>query len=287
MIYAHEEWFMRDANKNITTHLHPDGSQDRYTYDAHSNLVSHTRADYSTVHFAHDDMDNLTGIRDAEGHAWKRTYEGANLIEEIDPLGHKTEYAYNEHGLPVEITDAKGGKKQLAYDDAGQLTAYTDCSGKTSSWAHDDRGRLLEAKNAAGETTRYHYERGQLTGIVNPDGTEEQLAHDAEGRLLSHRDALQRETRYEYNAVGLIAQRVDANRNTIDYQWDRLGRLAVLRNENGRTYSFTTTRWASCCPKCSSTAARLHTATPLRPACCTRSPKAMRSPNSTSIRRGA
>jgi RHS repeat-associated protein len=237
-VYAYQEWFMRDANKNITAHLHPDGSQDRYTYDAHSNLVSHTRADYSTVHFAHDDMDNLTGIRDAEGHAWKRTYEGANLIEEIDPLGHKTEYAYNEHGLPVEITDAKGGKKQLAYDDAGQLTAYTDCSGKTSSWAHDDRGRLLEAKNAAGETTRYHYERGQLTGIVNPDGTEEQLAHDAEGRLLSHRDALQRETRYEYNAVGLIAQRVDANRNTIDYQWDRLGRLAVLRNENSRTYSF-------------------------------------------------
>ncbi|MDZ4358339.1 MAG: DUF6531 domain-containing protein, partial [Variovorax sp.] len=128
-VYAYQEWFMRDANKNITTHLHPDGSQDRYTYDAHNNLVSHTRADHSTVHFAHDDMDNLTGIRDAEGHPWKRSYEGANLIEEIDPLGHKTAYAYNDDGLPVEITDAKGGKKQLAYDDTGQLTAYTDCSG--------------------------------------------------------------------------------------------------------------------------------------------------------------
>jgi RHS repeat-associated protein len=229
---------MRDANKNITTHLHPDGSQDRYTYDAHGNLVSHTRADHSTVHFAHDEMDNLTGIRDAEGHVWTRTYEGANLIEEIDPLGHKTEYAYNEHGLPVEITDAKGGKKQLAYDDAGQLTAYTDCSGKTSNWTCDDRGRLAKASNAAGETTQYQYERGQLARILNPDGVQEQLVHDAEGRLLSHRDALQRETRYEYNAAGLIAQRIDANRHTIDYQWDRLGRLSTLRNENSRTHSF-------------------------------------------------
>ena len=237
-VYAYQEWFMRDANKNITTHLHPDGSQDRYSYDAHSNLVSHTRADFSTVHFAHDDMDNLTGIRDAEGHAWKRCYEGVNLIEEIDPLGHKTEYAYNDAGLPVEITDAKGGKKQLAYDDAGQLTAYTDCSGKTSSWTYDDRGHLIEAKNAAGETTQYHYERGQLARIVNSDGTQEQIEHDAEGRLLVHRDALHRETRYEYNAVGLIAQRQDANRNTIDYQWDRLGRLSALCNENGRTHSF-------------------------------------------------
>ncbi|WP_390347993.1 RHS repeat-associated core domain-containing protein [Variovorax boronicumulans] len=238
LLYAHEEWFFRDANKNITKHLHPDGSQDRYTYDAHNNLVSHTRADHSTVHFAHDDMDNLTGIRDAEGHPWKRSYEGANLIEEIDPLGHKTAYAYNEHGLPVEITDAKGGKKQLAYDDAGQLTAYTDCSGKTSSWTYDNRGRLAKASNAAGETTQYHYERGQLARIVNPDGTQEQLAHDAEGRLLSHCDALQRETRYEYNGVGLVAQRQDANHNTVDYQWDRLGRLVALRNENSRTYSF-------------------------------------------------
>jgi RHS repeat-associated protein len=218
--------------------LYPDGSQDRYTYDAHSNLVSHTRADHSTVHFAHDEMDNLTGIRDAEGHAWKRSYEGANLIEEIDPLGHKTEYAYNAHSLPVEITDAKGGKKQLVYDDAGQLTAYTDCSGKTSTWSYDDRGRLLEAKNAAGEATRYHYECGQLARIVSPDGTQEQLEHDAESRLLVHRDALHRETRYQYNAVGLIAQRLDANRNTIGYQWDRLGRLTALHNENGRTHSF-------------------------------------------------
>lgn len=238
MRYAHEEWFFRDALKNITRHLHADGSSDHYTYDAHGNLVSHTRSDHSTVHFAHDDMDNLTGIRDAEGHLWKRTYEGVNLIEEVDPLGHKTEYAYNGHGLPVEVADAKGGKKQLAYDDAGQLTAYTDCSGKTSRWTYDDQGRLLEAKNAAGEITQYHYERGQLTRIVNPDGTQEQLAHDAEGRLLSHRDALQRETRYEYNAVGLIARRLDANRHTIDYQWDRLGRLTALRNENGRTHSF-------------------------------------------------
>ncbi|ATA52124.1 hypothetical protein CKY39_01965 [Variovorax boronicumulans] len=182
-------------------------------------------------------MDNLTGIRDAEGHAWKRTYDGTHLVEEIDPLGHKTAYAYNEAGLPVEITDAKGGKKQLAYDAAGQLTAYTDCSGKTSSWAYDERGRLVKESNAAGEATQYHYARGQLAGVTHPDGAQEYFDHDAEGRLLAHRDALQRETRYQYTVAGQIAQRIDANHHTLDYQWDRLGRLVTLRNENGRTHS--------------------------------------------------
>jgi RHS repeat-associated protein len=237
-LYRHNEWFMRDAGKNIVRHVHPDGSQDSYAYDARGNLSSHTRADSSTVHFAYDQMDNLTGVRDAEGHAWKRAYEGVNLVEETDPLRHKTCYAYNDAGLPIEITDAKGGKKQLAYSAAGLLTAYTDCSGKTSRWMHDERGRLLKQVNAAGETTEYHYARGQLARVTNPDGAQEHLVHDAEGRLLVHRDPLQRETRYEYTTAGQVGRRIDANGHTIDYQWDRLGRLSALRNENGRTHSF-------------------------------------------------
>ncbi|MDM0116519.1 RHS repeat-associated core domain-containing protein [Variovorax sp. J22R133] len=237
-IYENEEWFFRDANKNVTTHIHPDGGKDSYTYDSRSNLLSHTRADHSTVHFAYDAQDNLTGIRDGEGHAWKRAYDGANLVEEIDPLGHKTEYSYNEHGLPVEITDAKGGKKKLTYDAAGQLTTYTDCSGKTSRWTYDERGRLLKATNAAGEATQYRYERGQLAQVTHPDGAYEHLRHDAEGRLVDHRDALERQTRYDYSAAGLIARRIDANGNTLAYGWDRLGRLATLENENGRVHSF-------------------------------------------------
>ncbi|MDM0110637.1 RHS repeat-associated core domain-containing protein [Variovorax sp. J22R133] len=237
-IWRHQEWFVRDARKNITSHVHPDGSRDSYSYDAKGNLIRQTRPDNTTIHFAYDAADNLTGIRDGEGHVWKRAYDGVNLVEEIDPLGHKTEYAYNEAGLPVEITDAKGGKKQMAYNSAGQLTAYTDCSGKTSLWSYDERGRLIKAVNAARETTHYHYERGQLAQVELPDGNKEHLEHDAEGRLLIHRDALQRETRYQYSQAGLISQRQDANGHLLEYQWDKLGRLLSLHNENARQHRF-------------------------------------------------
>ena len=237
-IYEHEEWFFRDANKNVTVHVHPDGGKDLFCYDAQSNLLAHTRADGSTVHFAHDELDNLTGILDAEGNRWERSYDGINLVEEVNPLGHSTAYAYNQHGQPVEITDAKGGKKQLAYNAAGQLTAYTDCSGKTTTWAYDDRGRLIKLTNAAGEATSYAYQRGNLAVVTHPDNTREHLEHDAEGRLLLHRDALQRETHYRYSEAGFIAQRTDANKNTLQYQWDRLGRLVELQNENTRSHRF-------------------------------------------------
>ncbi|MCQ0169541.1 hypothetical protein DN388_21565, partial [Pseudomonas sp. S12(2018)] len=44
---------------NIIRHVHPDGSQDRYSFDERSNLLQHIRPDHSTLHYAYDDHDQL------------------------------------------------------------------------------------------------------------------------------------------------------------------------------------------------------------------------------------
>ena len=158
--YAHQEWFFRDDRKNLITHLHPDGSVDQYAYDDRSNRVRHLRPDGRAVHYAYDELDNLTGIRDGEGQVWKRAYDGVNLVEETDPLGHTTAYAYDGHSRPVEITDAKGGQQQLEYDTLGQLVSHTDCSGKqhpagpttSAAGCSKTRDALFQS------TTKYHYD---------------------------------------------------------------------------------------------------------------------------------
>ncbi|WP_034388204.1 RHS repeat-associated core domain-containing protein, partial [Comamonas composti] len=236
--YTYEEWFYRDANKNITQHVLPSGEQEYFEWDGHSNLLTHTQADGATIHYEYDEQDHLIGIADGEGQHWKRVYTGALLTEETDPLGHTTQYAYNKAGLPTQITDAKGGVKQLAYNSAGQLTAYTDCSGQTSQWQYDALGQLIASQDAAGHSTRYAYDKGQLSQITAPDGSQQQLSYDAEGRLLEHRDALGRSTRYDYTQAGLIAGRTDALGQHIGYQWDKTGRLTALANENAQTHSF-------------------------------------------------
>ncbi|WKB54340.1 RHS repeat-associated core domain-containing protein [Eleftheria terrae] len=253
-----EEWFFRDAAKNITRHVHPDGSTDDYRYDAHGNLLQHVRRDGSRVHFEYDEAHRLTGVLDPDGGVWKREYDRqGRLIEEIDPLGHKTEYAYDAAGRVSKVTDAKGGVKKLAYTASGQLARYTDCSGCTTQWDYDERGRLVKTTDALGHATEYRYTAitaaalqatqhatepgnhpGQLAAVRHPDGSEEQLCHDAEGRLLSHTDALQRTTAYRYTAAGLIEQRRDAAGHRLQYRWDRLGRLTELRNENDQPYRF-------------------------------------------------
>lgn len=234
-----EEWFFRDAAKNVTRRVHPNGKQEHFSWDARSNLISHTARDGRTAYFVYDDHDNLTGLQDPESHRWERLYDAkGNVVEATDPLGRVTQYAYNDAGLPVAITDPKGGTSQLVWREDGQLASHTDCSGKTSSWQYDARGQLVAAQNAVGETTRYEYAAGQLTAVVRPDQTREVFERDAEGRLLVHTDALNRQTSYRYTAAGLPAARVNARGDELQYAWNRLGQLSALRNENGREYRF-------------------------------------------------
>ena len=234
-----EEWLYRDAAKNVTQHIHTDGSSDLYAYDERGNLLQHIRPDGSSIHHAYDDLDQRFKTRDAEGGLWKYDYDPrGNIVETQDPLENKTLYTYNSDNLPIAITDANGGEKKLAYNRDGQLIGYTDCSGKTTEWKYDTLGQLVKLINAAGEVTEYHYEAGQLVLLVHPDKTTERFERDAEGRLLSHTDALYRRTRWTYNEAGLIYQRHNANDTTLTYHWDKLGQLERLRNENNSEASF-------------------------------------------------
>ncbi|WP_412548406.1 RHS repeat domain-containing protein [Pseudomonas sp. PDM08] len=53
---------------------------------------------------------------DAEGGLWLRAYDDTgNLVETTDPLGNKTEYAYDKAGRPIAIKDANGSEKALEY----------------------------------------------------------------------------------------------------------------------------------------------------------------------------
>jgi RHS repeat-associated protein len=253
-----QEWFYRDAAKNVTQHIHRDGSSDIYGHDQHGNLKTHLRPDGTEVQFEYDAAHRLTKITDPEGGVWQRSYdERGHLVAEIDPRGLKTAYAYDDAGRPVHIVDAKGGGKRLTYTRSGQLASYTDCSGRTSQWQYDDRGRLTASIDALKQRTELRYtpvtaealagannpkattnHPGQLQAVIHPDGTEERLCHDAEGRLLAHTDAMERSTSYRYGLTGLITQRIDANGHRLHYKWDKLGRLEELRNENGQPYTF-------------------------------------------------
>ncbi|KLN52898.1 type VI secretion system tip protein TssI/VgrG [Variovorax paradoxus] len=250
-----QERLVRDTAENVVEHHHPDGSIEHFSYatrtDGQSRLIEHLRADGSRIGYDWDAQGRLSRILDPQGGSWRRSYTAAGLLaSQVDALGRVTRYIYNEKQQLAQIVDPKGASKKLGYTDRGQLASYSDCSGFVTRWSYDDQGRQQSETDAAGRKTQYVYQNGQLAAIVRPGDTEARQQHDGEGRLLVHTDPLGRRTEYRYNQAGLIQERIygmqsgDAGvlarhgRQTLRYEWDRLGRLSSLINENGARHSF-------------------------------------------------
>lgn len=238
-----ESWYSRDGKKRITRQIDFEGRETQQEYNDQDQLVKIVQPNGGVIRFAYDEQDNLVEIKDPEGSIWKREYdENGNLNKEINPLGHITQYKYNNDNQLVEVIDAKGGVKKIQYE-LGQMISYTDCSGKSSTWEYDEDGVLTAEQTANNKVVQYFYstkgrDKGQLQSIIYPDGLKEYFEHDEEGRLLKHTDTKGLVTEYKYNQVGLLEQRIDANRHSVAYQWDKQGRIQKLINQNQAEYLF-------------------------------------------------
>ncbi|MEI1724713.1 RHS repeat-associated core domain-containing protein [Acinetobacter baumannii] len=239
-----ESWYSRDGKKRITRQIDFEGRETQQEYNDQDQLVKIVQPNGGVIRFAYDEQNNLVEIKDPEGSIWKREYdENGNLNKEINPLGHITQYKYNNDNQLVEVIDAKGGVKKIQYNELGQMISYTDCSGKSSTWEYDEDGVLTAEQTANNKVVQYFYstkgrDKGQLQSIIYPDGLKEYFEHDEEGRLLKHTDTKGLVTEYKYNQVGLLEQRIDANRHSVAYQWDKQGRIQKLINQNQAEYLF-------------------------------------------------
>ncbi|HCA5350510.1 TPA: RHS repeat-associated core domain-containing protein [Acinetobacter baumannii] len=239
-----ESWYSRDGQKRITRQIDFEGRETQQEYNDQDQLVKIVQPNGGVIRFAYDEQGNLVEIKDPEGSIWKREYDkNGNLSKEINPLGHITQYKYNNDNQLVEVIDAKGGVKKIQYNELGQMISYTDCSGKSSTWEYDEDGVLTAEQTANNKVVQYFYsikgrDKGQLQSIIYPDGLKEYFEHDEEGRLLKHTDTKGLVTEYKYNQVGLLEQRIDANRHSVAYQWDKQGRIQKLINQNQAEYLF-------------------------------------------------
>jgi RHS repeat-associated protein len=131
-------------------------------------------------------------------------------------------YGYDAVGNQVTITRDEGGLNQLTaigYDALGNAVGVTDPNGNTSRSAYDLNRRVVSAAAPA------------AIGLVTS------FAYDADGRLIQTRQftggALLRTTGATYTPTGKPLTATDANGNVTRYGYDRLDRLASLRDAIG------------------------------------------------------
>ncbi len=263
-----------DARGRLTAIVGPDGRRFTRQRDAEGVMTAATDPLGSTRRYESDRLGRLTRLTGRDGHAVELGYDRlGRLVSATDALGQTTTRTYDARGLLAGISVGTGAlATRYERDAAGRLAAIVDPAGQRWERTYDAQGRLGGARDPLGRAIGYaHDARGRIAAIDLPGGLGRvALAHDATGRLVSRRDPDGSERRYEYDAAGRLvradglALRYDAGGRlvesnglalahdaagnltrltlapgkTVDYGYDRAGRLTEVRDWLGGQTTF-------------------------------------------------
>jgi RHS repeat-associated protein len=223
----------------------------RFEYDENGRLISITDA-AGNVRFQSWDPGSFTGtFTDGRGNATQFVYDRlGNLVQETDPLGGVTIWAYEDERHPTKetsIRDPNGGTTHYTYDERGNVIRVNAPVQGNTNYTYDDQNRITLINyptagrnefeyDAAGNLVRldssigewqFHYtERGLLSSILDGEAGLTRVEYDG---------FFQRPTRipspggcvlhFEYDARGLVRGFADESGALTQLEFDDLGRL--------------------------------------------------------------
>ncbi len=146
------------------------------------------------------------------------------LIESINPLGHRTVHRY----------DAKGYLELIEGTDPAQPTKLTTLG----TFQYDTAGRLKRVTTPDGSFVGQEYDAlNRGTKTTYPDGTSEIVTY-RNLSAITEEDRLRRVTTHTYNANQQRISSTDPAGRTLKYEWCACGALQVLLDAMNRP-----TRW--------------------------------------------
>lgn len=243
-----------DALGNVTRRTDPLGRSTEYRYDLKSRLVGVRTPSGAETRCAYDAEDNLTEYRDPEDRITRLRYCGlGEVAERLQPDGASVRYGYDTEERLISVTNQRGETYSLERDGLGHIVKEVDYWGQAKSYAYNPSGHLARSEDALGRIVGYRCDAlGRLVEKQLPDGSSERFAYDLEGNLTSTENPhgrIEREydadghlveerqgdfvLRCTYDAAGNRIQRHSGHGNTVDYQYDALGRVTHIQVNGG------------------------------------------------------
>jgi RHS repeat-associated protein len=144
-----------------------------------------------TTKTVYDANSNVVAQVDAKNRTSLRSFDALNrLIEKIDSLLGRTNYAYDERNNVLSIKDAKGNAQTFTYDRLNRKLTETRPMGQTIRYRYDANSNLLER--------------------TSPNGAKRKFTYDDESRLVKEEHFLPKTTvasktmTYTYDQRGLL-----------------------------------------------------------------------------------
>lgn len=215
--------FSYDPNGNVIKRVDPDGLVTEYEYNQHDGVRTMT-----------------TPKADIGG---------------VNPVDIVTTFAYDEHGMPVEMK--RDGRTQAFSWSRGNLMSMTDEAGRNWNYGRDAFGNLTRLEvdgkllsayendglgnrtaeiDAAGRRTMFkHDSRGNVIERVDPGGTGTKMKYDPAGNMVE-RASGGRVEKWEYTG-GELLTRTATPEGDIAYTYDADGNLTGIRANGALTAS--------------------------------------------------
>ncbi len=224
-------------------------------YDENDLLVWHRDAVGAVTQFTRDARGNLLRTIDALGHETRmeRDAEG-DLVKAWDAVGPIVSIEYDHHKNPVAITQSKGERRVIKRNARGSVIEAAEPNGALTRATRDAHDNIVEVIEADGSTWRFGYDfLGRCISHEDPRGGKTFMAYDAKGRMVSIRFPNGSVERMTYNGVDELVQLVERDGQiwraeylvrrlarvehpggaTLEYRYDREGRLTQFVNERG------------------------------------------------------
>jgi RHS repeat-associated protein len=254
--------FEYDSAGRLTREIAKDGGVFAYKYDDQGRCIrSSGVGNYDLKILRYLDNVNWTEVTDSQGrkHIYERSPSGQILMH-LDPLGAKTETAYDEHGRVIVKTDPLGGKTVFEYDGEGNRVKVVDALGNESiteynanhqvaiqfdpaggQWErkYDAANRPIAAIDPLGNTSAIEYDpMGNPIRVKNADGSSALRKFSNIGDLLEESDFNGVKTTYVRDPFGRIEKRIEADGKTTSYQYDLLGQVTQVAYDSGKVVSY-------------------------------------------------
>jgi len=181
-------------------------------------------------------------IIDALGHALTiASYDGAGRPTRIiDANGNANDLTYTSRGW-IDTQTVGGAKTSYGYDKVGSVTSVTDPDGVVTSYGYDDAHRLVKITDALGNYIQYTLDAADNRTAENiyANGSSTPIRtltrkFNALGQLAQELDAQSRAIIFTYDLNGNLTDAKDRLSIITHTTYDALNRIAsVTRNYNG------------------------------------------------------
>jgi YD repeat-containing protein len=264
---GHIHEYEYDANSNLTRMVDANSNPTEFTYDPLNRMVQVVNAESETSQLSYNWRGDLLTATQPLGQVTRLDYDPLYRLQSltenyvnggaIDAQTNVTlQYGYDGVGNLTTITDAENYTTQLSYDALNRLSAVTDAETHTSSMSYDAVGNLLNYTDARQNVWGVRYnERNEMALMCNPVASSQladlcnvpteriQYGYDGNGNLTSIDRPLQTSgagglDEFTYDELNRLVQFSNAEGDSQDLTYDRLGNLTEHRSANGNLTRF-------------------------------------------------